>query len=53
MILGVFRENQPKECTPMALDESVLSELLAAVKAGDGSDLIRGLAQWALQLIDT
>ena len=38
----------------MALDESVLSELLAAVKAGDGSDLIRDLAQWALQqLIDT
>ncbi len=33
----------------MALDESVLSELLAAVKAGDGGDLIRDLAQWALQ----
>ena len=38
----------------MAHDESVLSELLAAVKAGDGTDLIRELAQWALQqLIDT
>ena len=37
----------------MAHDESVLSELLAAVKAGDGTDLIRELAQWALQqLID-
>jgi len=38
----------------MAHDESVLSELLAVVKAGDGTDLIRELAQWALQqLIDT
>jgi putative transposase len=37
----------------MALDESVLSELLAAVNAGDGTDLIRDLARWALQqLID-
>jgi putative transposase len=37
----------------MALDESVLSELLAAVDAGDGGDLIRDLARWALQqLID-
>ncbi|MGH8922203.1 MAG: IS256 family transposase [Actinomycetes bacterium] len=33
----------------MALDESVLSELLEAVKAGDGVELIRELAQWALQ----
>ena len=38
----------------MAHDESVLSELLSAVKGGDGTDLIRELAQWALQqLIDT
>jgi len=33
----------------MAHDESVLSELLSAVKAGDGTELIRELAQWALQ----
>ncbi len=33
----------------MALDESVLSELLEVVKAGDGVELIRELAQWALQ----
>lgn len=33
----------------MALDESVLSELLAAIRAGDGTDLIRELAQWGLQ----
>ena len=38
----------------MALDESVLSELLAAMKAGDSVALIRELAEWALQqLIDT
>jgi len=38
----------------MALDESVLSELLAALSAGEGVDLVRELAQWALQqLIDT
>jgi putative transposase len=37
----------------MALDESGLSELLAAFDAGDGGDLIRDLARWALQqLID-
>ncbi len=37
----------------MALDESVLSDLLVAVKAGDGVDLIRELARWGLQqLID-
>jgi transposase-like protein len=53
VILGVFRQEHPKENTPMALDESVLSELLAAVTAGDGVELIRELAQWALQqLID-
>ena len=33
----------------MALDESVLSDLLAAVKAGDGVELVRELAQWGLQ----
>jgi putative transposase len=37
----------------MALDESVVSGLLAAVDAGDGGDLIGDLARWALQqLID-
>jgi putative transposase len=33
----------------MALDESALSELLAVLRAGDGVDLVRELAQWALQ----
>ena len=37
----------------MALDESVLSELLAAIHAGEGLDVVRELAQWATQqLID-
>ena len=41
MILGVFRKNPLKEDTPMALDESALPELLGALRAGDGVDLIR------------
>lgn len=37
----------------MALSESALSELLDALRVGDGTDLVRELAQWALQqLID-
>ncbi len=33
----------------MALDESAVAELLDALRAGDGTDLVRELAQWALQ----
>ena len=33
----------------MALSESALSDLLAALQAGDGVDLVRELARWALQ----
>ena len=33
----------------MDLEESVLSELLTAIRAGEGTDLIRELAQWGLQ----
>ena len=33
----------------MALTESALSELLDALRAGDGVDLVREVAQWALQ----
>jgi len=37
----------------MALDESAVSALLDALRAGEGTDLVRELAQWALQqLID-
>jgi len=49
VILGVFRKNDIKENTPMALSDSALSDLLAALQAGDGVDLVRELAQWALQ----
>jgi hypothetical protein len=54
VILGVFRKNYIKENTPMALPESALSELLDALRVGDGVDLVREVAQWALQaLIET
>lgn len=33
----------------MALSDSALSELLDALRVGDGTDLVRELAQWALQ----
>ena len=33
----------------MALSESALSDLLAALQAGEGVDLVRELARWALQ----
>ncbi|NLA34189.1 MAG: IS256 family transposase [Actinobacteria bacterium] len=37
----------------MALSDSALSDLLDALRVGDGTDLVRELAQWALQqLID-
>jgi len=40
-----------KEDTPMALDESAVSELLDALAVGEGTDLVRQLAQWALQAL--
>lgn len=33
----------------MALDESAVSEMLDALRVGEGTDLVRELAQWALQ----
>lgn len=37
----------------MALEESAVSDLLDALRVGEGTDLVRELAQWALQqLID-
>ena len=33
----------------MALEESAVSELLDALRVGEGTDLVRELAQWALQ----
>jgi putative transposase len=49
VILGVFRKNPPKENTPMALDESALPELLDALRAGDGVDLIRDAVRLVMQ----
>ena len=33
----------------MALDESALSELLAALRAGEGTGQVRTIAEWVLQ----
>ncbi len=33
----------------MALDESAVSDLLAALQVGDGTDMVRQIAQWAFQ----
>ena len=33
----------------MALDESAVSDLFDALTTGEGTDLVRELAQWALQ----
>ena len=38
-----------KEITPTALDGSAVSDLLDALATGEGTDLVRELAQWALQ----
>jgi putative transposase len=38
-----------KENTPMALDESAVSDLIDALAVGEGTDLVRELARWALQ----
>ena len=52
-MLGVYDQVHNEEITPMALSDSALSELLDALRVGDGTDLVRELAQWALQqLID-
>ena len=48
-MLGVYVQVHNEEITPMALSDSALSELLDALRAGDGTDLVRELAQWALQ----
>jgi putative transposase len=48
-MLGVYRQVHTKEITPMALEESAVSVLLDALRVGEGTDLVRELAQWALQ----
>jgi putative transposase len=50
VILGVFlQELTYEENTPMALEESALSQVRAAIEIGRGGDLIRELAEWAMQ----
>ena len=38
-----------KENTPMALSESAVDELLAALAVGEGTDLVGELARWTVQ----
>ena len=49
MILGVFLAERTKESTPMALDQSVCTELLEAFKTSDGVDLIRDAVRYVFQ----
>ena len=49
MILGVFLAELTKESTPMALDQSVCTELLEAFKSTDGVDLIRDAVRYVFQ----
>ncbi len=49
MMLGVYRQVHTKENTPVALDDSAVSDLLDALTTGEGTDLVRELARWALQ----
>jgi transposase-like protein len=50
VILGVFLQEHTKEiATPMALSQSVLSELLDAFRAGEGVDLIRDAVRLVMQ----
>jgi transposase-like protein len=49
VILGVFLQEHTKECTPMTLSQSVLSELLDAFRAGEGVDLVRDAVRLVMQ----
>jgi transposase-like protein len=53
VIFDVFLAGFTKEMPPVALTDSDLSELLAALKAGEMTDTIRSSLEWILQqLID-
>ena len=53
-ILGVYRQVVTKEISPMALSDSVVSELLEAFRAGEGVDLVRESVRMVMQeLIET
>ena len=49
MIFDVFLAGFTKEKPPVALTESDLSELLAALEAGEMTDTIRSSLEWILQ----
>jgi putative transposase len=49
VIFDVFLAGFTKEKPPVALSQSDLSELLAALKAGDMTDTIRSSLEWILQ----
>ncbi len=49
MILDVFQQEHTKETSPVTLTESDLSELLAALKAGEFTERIRTSLEWILQ----
>jgi transposase-like protein len=54
VILGVFKPERTEGDQPMALDQSVCSELLAALRTGEGVDLVRDAVRLVLQeLIET
>ncbi len=49
MILDVFLQEHAKETRPVTLTESDLSDLLAALKAGEFTERIRTSLEWILQ----
>jgi putative transposase len=49
VILGVYGQVALKEKQPMALSQSVLSELLDAFRAGEGVDLVRDAVRLVMQ----
>jgi hypothetical protein len=49
VIFDVFLAGFTKEKPPVALSESDLSALLAALKAGEMTDPIRSSLEWILQ----
>ncbi len=49
MILDVFLQEHTKETRPVTLTESDLSDLLAALKAGEFTERIRSSLEWILQ----
>jgi putative transposase len=49
VILGVFLSERTKESTPMALDQSVCTELPETFKTTDGVDLIRDAVRYVFQ----